>query len=444
MNDFVTMNRIAPHDIFTEQGLLHIMLSSPDLVKIISGKIDQADFYREGHQLIFEAICSVEDVDLFSVRDYLTQKGKYELIGGDEYLGSLVDFNYSKRSYKGAVELLKDRSKKRQIIMQCMAIQDHCFSNYELEEVEPNIKDLAEIANRTEYNNQFEPSDLAHRMLESILDGKGRAGYTLGIEQLDMHMRLERKTVTVIAAESGVGKSALCFQISKHVSKTQDGLVLYFTLESSDEAIALRLIANESKIPLTTLKRKNVEGQEDRIYKACNELAQGNLRIIDDTQFCQYRKLESFCHQMAIDNRISMVVIDFLQNMEEPGAQSRHLELSHITRDVSNLAKDLNVPVIEVSQLTKNANGRPELKNLKESGDIRNNADNILFIYTPDSFPVEYPVEVYLKKGKDTGNFSEFLNFNGNFQEFTAGSEDQFNIAKACKTTPTFNKGFGG
>ena len=151
------MNRIAPHDIFTEQGLLHIMLSSPDLVKIISGKIDQADFYREGHQLIFEAICSVEDVDLFSVRDYLTQKGKYELIGGDEYLGSLVDFNYSKRSYKGAVELLKDRSKKRQIIMQCMAIQDHCFSNYELEEVEPNIKDLAEIANRTEYNNQFEP-----------------------------------------------------------------------------------------------------------------------------------------------------------------------------------------------------------------------------------------------------------------------------------------------
>ena len=131
--------------------------------------------------------------------------------------------------------------------------------------------------------------------------------------------------------------------------------------------------------------------------------------------------------------------------MEEPGAQSRHLELSKISRDITNLAKDLNVPVIEVSQLTKNANGRPELKNLKESGDIRNNADNILFIYTPDSFPVEYPVEVYLEKGKDTQNFSEFLTFNGNFQEFTMGDEDSFNIAKACrKTTPTFNKGFGG
>ena len=439
------MNRIAPHDIFTEQGILHTMMTSPDLVRIISGKIQASDFYRESHQLIFEAITNIKEIDLYAIKDYLSQKDKYELVGGDEYVGSLVEMSYPAGSYKGAIELLKDRSKKRQMIIQCNAIQDHCFSNYALEEIEPNIKDLTEISNRTEYNNQFDPKDLAYRLQESIFDGKGRAGYTTGIEQLDMHFRLERKTVTVIAAESGVGKSALCFQISKHVSKTQEGLVLYFTLESSDEAIGLRLIANEAKIPLTTLKRKNVEGQEKRIYDACNELAQGNLRIIDDTAFCQYRSLESFCHQMALDNQISMVVVDFLQNMSEPGAQSRHLELSQISRDISNLAKDLNIPVIEVSQLTKNANGRPELLNLKESGDIRNNADNILFIYTPDSFPVEYPVEVYLEKGKDTANFSEFLTFNGNFQEFTMGDEDSFNIAKACKkTTPTFNKGFGG
>jgi len=437
------MNRIAPHDIEAEQGLLHIMMSNPDLIKIISGSISQSDFYREGHQLIFEAMCNIENVDLFYIKDYLSQKGKYDLAGGDEYIGSLVGMTYPRGSYKGAIELLKDRSKKRQMIIQCMAIQDHCFSNYELEEIEPNIKDLSEISHRTEYNNQYDPKDLAHRMLESILDGKGMDGYTTGIEQIDMHFRLENGTVNVIAAESGVGKSALCFQISMHVAEKYDGLVLYFSLESSDKAIGLRLIAHKSKIPLTTLKRKNVDGQESRIYDACNNLASGNLRIIDDTKFCQCKHIESFCHKMALDNKISMVVIDFLQDMEEPGSQSRHLEISKISRDISGLAKDLNVPVIEVSQLTKGFDGRPELKHLKESGDIRNNADNILFIHTPDSFPVEYPVEVFLAKGKDTDRFSEFLNFNGNFQEFTHGDEDSFNIAKAGKKT-IFNKGFGG
>ena len=439
------MNRIAPHDIFTEQGILHTMMTSPDLVRIISGKIQASDFYRESHQLIFEAITNIKEIDLYAIKDYLSQKDKYELVGGDEYVGSLVEMSYPAGSYKGAIELLKDRSKKRQMIIQCNAIQDHCFSNYSLEEIEPNIKDLTEISNRTEYNNQFDPKDLAYRLQESLFDGKGRAGYTTGIEQIDMHLRLERKTVTIIAAESGVGKSALGFEISLHVGKTQEGLVLYFSLESSDEAIGLRLIAHESKIPLTTLKRKNLDGQEKRIDDACNAIATGNLRIIDDTQFCQYRYLEAYCHQMAMENKISMVVIDFLQNAEHPGAQNRHLEISHISRQTSNLAKDLNIPVILISQLEKNINGRPELKQLKESGDIRNNADNILFMYAPDSFPVEYPVEVYLAKGKDTERFSEFLTFNGNFQEFTMGDEDSFNIAKACKkTTPTFNKGFGG
>jgi len=437
------MNRILPHDTWTEKGLLHIMMRNPNLVRIISNKLEEIDFYEERNKLMFEAISNINgDIDLYSIRDYLTQKDKFTHVG-DEYLCELVDITYGKSSYQPAIDLLKDRSKKRQIILGCMAIEEHCFSNYELEEIEPNVKDLSAISGKTDHTNQYLPTDMMLRVQESLLDGKPRAGYLTGIEQLDMYLRLEKKTVTVVAAESGVGKSAMCLQIASNVAEVEDGLVLYFTLESSDEPIGLRLMARKSKIPLTTLKRKNVDGQESRIYKACNEIAQSNLRIIDDTKYSQYKYLESYCHQMALDNKISMVVIDFLQIMEDPGQQSRHLEISHISRQISQLAKDLNLPILLVSQLTKNADGRPELKHLKESGDIRNNADNILFIYAPYSFPVEYPVEAYLEKGKDTENFSEFLTFNGNFQEFTAGDEDNFNIAKACGKQPKFNKGFG-
>ena len=439
------MNRILPHDTWTEKGLLHIMMRNPNLVRIISNKLEDVDFYEERNKLMFEAISNINgDIDLYSVKDYLTQKDKFNRVG-DDYLCEIVDITYGKSSYQPAIDLLKDRSKKRQIILQCMAIEEHCFSNYELEEIEPNIKNLSSISGKTDHTNQYLPTDMMLRVQESLLDGKPRAGYLTGIEQIDMYLRLEKKTVTVVAAESGVGKSALCLQIASNVAEVEDGLVLYFTLESSDEPIGLRLIARKARIPLTTLKRKHIDGQENRIYKACNEIAQSNLRIIDDTKYSQFKYLESYCHQMALDNKISMVVIDFLQDMEHPGAQNKHLEISYITRHASDIAKDLNIPLILISQLEKNLNGRPELKNLKESGDIRNNADNILFIYAPDSFPVEYPVEVYLPKGKDTENFSEFLTFNGNFQEFTVGDEDSFNIAKASKSLkPKYNKGFGG
>ena len=152
--------------------------------------------------------------------------------------------------------------------------------------------------------------------------------------------------------------------------------------------------------------------------------------IIDSTHYQTIENMTAFCESLAMDEKISLIIIDYIQLLDSiKHFNSRHLEISHISKQINFLAKNLNIPILVISQLGKDVEKRnkkePMLSDIKESGDIRNNADNILSIYTSKPEDVQFYTKIRALKGKDTGRWTTWLNFNGNFQEFT-DCEDQF------------------
>jgi len=174
-------------------------------------------------------------------------------------------------------------------------------------------------------------------------------------------------------------------------------------------------------VALTRLHKRHLDSPDfaERITKAISGLTQSPLVLIDDSRYQEIERLVAYCETRAMNARIHLIVVDYLQLISSrKGSQNRHLEISDIAKRFNFLAKNLNIPVIYVSQLGKDiekrAKRRPVLGDIKESGDVRNHADNILFLYAPDPSPTVYPVEAFLGKGKDQEQFSVWLEFNGN------------------------------
>ena len=422
--------KVHPHDILAEQALICGMLINPSIIPQVSNMLTPLDFYKEAHMHIVEGLFDLnKDANAVSLNNWLVKKSLQEKCGGIAYLFTLGDAVSTWAGWKSHTKIIKDLSIKRQLILACSTVAGQCYNTFEdNEEIfgELTVR-LREIQSTTKDTKKtFDNKELYNTLYDETLNDKSIVGYTTGIPCIDEKYYLEPKCTTVIAAESGIGKSAISLQIADHVSNKY-GKVLYFSMESTRLALARRQLARHSKVALTRLKKHHInELQVKDISDAINILTDSNLIIIDDTQYQDIERLIVFCQSIAIENDIKLIVIDYLQLLSsKKNSQNRHLEISDISKKCNFLAKELNCHVIIISQLRKDVNRRPKLEDLKESGDIRNNADNILFLYSPNSDPIIYPVEVRLAKGKDIEFFKTWLEFNGNFQTFSDGIEPE-------------------
>ena len=428
--------KVPPHNLETEQAILGAMLINPKCIPKVSALLNSSDFYRESHMDIAAACFVLKgEADVLTVSNHLAHKDLPKKCGGNDYILSLVENTVMSAGVESWCQIVKEQSSRRQVIDLCSQVTEASFQDYsDTGETLSNLKTgVREIENVNQVGIKTNNVLLREIMDDLEKEGDHTVGVLTGLKNIDDKLNgLEPKTTYYIIAESGMAKSALALNIADHVSLNYPGKVPYFTLESTSKALMRRRLAKHSQVALTRIRNRNLrhEGQWEDITKACNVLDNPNLIIIDDTHYQKIENLVAFCESFTMDKEISLIIVDYIQLIEsQKSFTSRHLEISYVSKLLNFMAKNLNVPVIIVSQLGKDVEKRkrkePMLSDIKESGDIRNNADNIISIYSPTPEETQFYTKIKALKGKDTGRWVTWLHFDGNYQAFT-DCEDQY------------------
>lgn len=366
--------RIPPHDILAEQALLCSCLIDPRVISRVAAIVQPDDFYREAHSLIFSAMLSLgEDTTPATISGALKSKGNLEAAGGEAYFFELDQASATSQGWQVHAETLRTHSVKRQIINLCSDIAQKSYQAHQDPEesilnLRAGIEKIIQSGANTETVNMRR---LYNEIYDDLYTSKTDPGYTLGLDCIDEHFYLEPGCSHIVAAESGTGKSAFCLQVADHVARTY-GTTLFFSMESTVTKLGIRQIARHAHIALTRLnKRVLYRDDTEDLDNALSACINTPLLLIDDTGVQTVDRAIAYCEAVAAGTPVHCIVFDYLQLFSVQGRpQNRHLEISEIAKKFNFLAKQLNVPVIVVSQLgkeiEKRTQRRPQLGDLKE------------------------------------------------------------------------------
>lgn len=383
--------------------MLGAILADGDCFFRVVDILKAEDFYLRNHQETFKAFAQLanenQDIDLVTTNDCLQRRGALDDAGGVEYLASLSDELPDPASVEYYARIVRDRSLKRELLrlsqtMLAMAARDEGEALDVLDAAESQILTLAERATR---GGLVPVSSLVTNELQHIEQvSRQRAPYTgleTGFFRLDeLTSGLQKQELIILAARPGIGKTALALNIAANVALRRRLNVALFSLEMSGVALVRRLLAAEARINLRRLTRgllsrrgSDEPSDWDRLVEAADLLADAPLWI-DDTAAITILELRGACRRLAMERGLDLVVVDYLQLMSSGvKAENRTQEVSAISRGLKALAKQLNVPMLVLSQLSRNperrgGDHRPQLSDLRESGSIEQDADVVLFI----------------------------------------------------------------
>lgn len=401
-----------PHNIDSEIIVLGSMLLRPKTaIPVVKNNLLPSDFYKEANQYVCEACFSLrQDADMASVAQWLDSKQLLEKSGGQAYIVSLVEQVRVTVGLKWHIDTLKDLSRRRQVISLCnnTAETAYLMSENTEEVIATHKAGIRTIEGRQSDETESNNSIISRRI--DVYEARSRGDHTTGVltgfKSIDDHLKgLQPQCTYYLQAESQTGKSSLALHISDNVADAEpDKKVLYFSLESSRDLLTDRRISRKSQIALTRLQTGNIrdEGEWERIIRqAPNELA-SNLIILDSSRYQTIETLQAFCESYILKNPIGLIIIDHIQLTSSiKRQQNRHLELSYVSKNLNFLAKDLNVPILILSQV--NEEGKA-----KESRDIFNHADVLMHL---ERGPEDPKAEIYGKKGRDTGTWKDEIWF---------------------------------
>ena len=424
--------RIPPHNIEAEQALLAAMIINPGIIGQVMEMIKPEGFYRESHIAICQAIFELkQDADLVTVKSQLEKNNTLEKAGGQDYLMSLADSHSTSAGWEYYCGIIKDLSVRRELINRVNAALEQLWNQGKA--VQDTIASLKSglIDSAHDIIDYADNRRLYVERYEDIISDDGKEpGLFAEIPGIENKFFFEAGYIHCIAARSNSGKTAIAVQIADSI-QSKYGPVVFYSLESMRSKLANRIIARRSNIALSRLHYRNLTAtQEYNLKNILHDLTTSRLYLIDSTEYRFIERLTIHAENYIQKHGIKCIFVDFLQLMYSSAKTfrgSRHLEISYVVGEIKSLAKNLNIPIIFLSQLKrKDGNPRPGLEDLKESGDIENNTDNVLFLHAiREQDEVEYPVEFFMGKGKDQERFSVWLHFNGHFQEFKEGYEPE-------------------
>jgi replicative DNA helicase len=399
-----SIDRLPPHSIEAEQGVLGcIMLSPNDCLGICLEKFKKGVevFYDLRHQVIFDTLVAMYDgkkaIDLITLQENLKLKEQLEAVGGIPYLSALPDAVPSAANLEYYIEIVREKYVLRKMIQTCTGVVGRVYEHEGkvdglLDEVERDILQIAE--DRIE-NTSVKMKDLVHKAINTIEDYHTRQGALTGIGTgfLDfdkMTSGLHGGEMIVIAARPSMGKTSLVMNIVEHVVLEEKQPVGVFSLEMTADSLVLRMLCSRARVNLRNI-RDGFLAERDfpKLTGAAGKLAQAPL-YIDDTAGLSILQLRAKARRMYQQYGIKMIVIDYLQlcNASSTRVENRQQEVAMISNGVKALAKELNVPVIVLSQLNreleKDKSRKPRLSDLRESGAIEQDADLIALLYKPD------------------------------------------------------------
>ena len=431
--------KVPPHNMDAEQAILAGILINNDAMNQVMDILSPDDFYREAHLQLFEGMVDLynnnEPIDLITLSQNLTGKDLLEKAGGAEYLASLVDAVSTSAGIQYHAEIVRELSVRRKLINQCSIISESCFQGWQetdelLDQAEQSIFDIAEQKIGEGFFTLEEVIKGSFKKLESVAEHEGFVtGVPTDFRDFDrLTAGLQPSDLIIIAGRPSMGKTALALNIGYNAAAMTKKAIAVFSLEMSQLHLGMRLLGFHSGINATKLRTGFLKDTDwMKLTESANTLSELPI-FIDDTSGLSVLEMKAKCRRLLKKRDLGLVIIDYLQLIQgRRSAESRQLEISEISRSLKALAKDLNVPVLALSQLNRKVedrpNKKPQLSDLRESGAIEQDADVIAFIYrdelyNPTTEENKNVAEIILAKQRNgpTGFFK--LQFQQEFTRF--------------------------
>jgi replicative DNA helicase len=402
MPDVAVAERTLPHNLEAERSVLGAILLNNDIFNLAVEVVDAPDFFRDAHRRIFEKMVQLSNrgnaIDLVTLKEELGRSGELDEVGGPAYITALVDGVPRSTNVQHYARIIKEKATLRRLISSANKI---LTTAYEGEDEADEILDQAEhaifaIADDKIRDGFVSLRDLAHASLDTIEKLHARkeliTGVPTGFTDLDeMTSGLQPSDLLIIAARPSMGKTSLVLNIAQHVGTKTDMSVGVFSLEMSKEQLFLRMLTAEARIDAHRL-RGGFLGERDwgKLSQAIGTLSEAKI-FIDDSPSIGVLEMRAKCRRLASEHGLNLVIIDYIQLMQGRGKfENRTLELASISRSLKGLAKELNVPIVVLSQLSRapeaRSDHRPQLSDLRESGALEQDADVVVFIYREDVY----------------------------------------------------------
>ena len=401
------MDRMPPASIEAEQAVLGAMLLKPDAVTTAAEELSADDFYRETHRLIFEAMMELkertEPVDLVTLTEQLKKADKLAKIGGIPALSLIANSVPTAANVHYHARIVHEKAQLRSLINAATEIAGAAYESAdEVEDIMDSAeKRILQVASGQRSKDFVPLQDILLDTLEQIdlrYNNKGSiTGLPTGFTELDhLTAGLQKSDLILVAARPSMGKTAFTLNIAAHVVLRAKEPVAFFSLEMSKEQLVQRLLCSEGRIDSQRLRVGELEEKEwGDLIDTANRLSAAPL-YIDDTPGITVMELRSKARRLKAEHGLSLIVIDYLQLMQGRASKSgdnRQQEISEISRSLKALARELNVPVIALSQLSRSVESRqikrPMLSDLRESGSLEQDADIVMFLYREDYYDPE-------------------------------------------------------
>jgi len=441
--DDVEQLKIPPHSIEAEQSVLGSMMIAPDSWDKVAEIVVESDFYNRSHRTIFGAIIKLlsnnQSVDTVTVKDTLAQSGLLDEAGGFSYLIELAKNTPSAANVTAYANVIRERAIVRELIGVAHDIADVGYNPEGRNSAD--ILDLAEskvfeIAEKRTGENEG-PKDVTtvltktvNRLDELVKQGRDITGVSTGYTDLDEKTSgLQRSDLIIVAARPSMGKTTFAMNLCENAMMLQDKPVLVFSLEMPAEQIMMRMLASLSRVNQTHIRTAQLDDEEwARMSGTIKTLKKKDNLYIDDSSGLTPMELRTRARKIARDKGgISLIMIDYLQLMRVPSlSENRTLEIAEISRSLKALAKELEVPVVALSQLNRTleqrADKRPINSDLRESGSIEQDADLIMFIYRDEVYneasEMKGIAEIIIGKQRNGPIGTSRLTFQGQFSRF--------------------------
>lgn len=442
------LGKIPPHDIDAEQAVLGSMLTDKDAVAEAIETLKEEDFYRDDNKAIFEAILNLysksEPVDIITLKDELESMGKFEQVGGFEYLANLPDKVPTTANVQKYIKIVEEKSLLRNLIKTANEIIDLGYSSTEdvediMDNAERKIFDIMQRKSQKGYTPIKDVLVESFTKLEELYNRKQHiTGVPTGFVELDYKTAgLHGSELILVAARPAMGKTAFALNIAANAALRGNVPVAIFSLEMSKDQLVNRILCGEAMVDSNKVRTGKLE-EDDwvKLAGAIGPLSEAEI-YIDDTPGISIMEIRTKCRKLKMEKNIGLVVIDYLQLVQGSNKRSgsREQEISEISRSLKILAKEINVPVIALSQLSRAVEQRPDhrpmLSDLRESGAIEQDADIVMFLYRDDYYNKESEkkdiAEVIIAKqrGGSTGtvellwmgNYTKFVNLEKRFDD---------------------------
>ena len=399
------IKREIPKNIEAEEAILGVIFINQEAIYTVYEQLNIEDFYRKSHRTIFKAMLDLnaakQSIDSITLTNYLININKLEEVGGIAFITALPNKVPSTANLNHYISIVKEKSMLRNIINIAEHMESMSYDNEQLDTPEMILDKTEQMISRltkkmivTKVDNIQGQTLKAYMDIENIINHKDELlGLETGLYDLDNFLQgLKNSDFMILAARPSMGKTAFALNIASHLSIKKDTPVVFFSLEMSSNQLIHRIFSSRGLIPLFNLKSGNLDdAHTQKLIKVSNKLSQSKLIINDEIS--NLMSLRSISRKLKRENDIKLIIIDYLQLLEGTRRENRNLEISEISRSLKILAKELDIPIIALSQLSRSVESRqvkkPMLSDLRESGSLEQDADIVMFLYREDYYNPE-------------------------------------------------------